>query len=107
MAIKFYADEHIHPGIVKALRQRDIDILTAQQAGNLNVDDEEHLQFAASEDRVVFTQDEDFLRLNSRMKHHGIVYAHQRTAMRQIIDGLVLISETMTEDEMENHIEYL
>lgn len=61
MAIKFYMDEHVHPGVTKALRQRDVDVLTAQQAGNLNVDDEEHLQFAASQGRVIFTQDEGFL----------------------------------------------
>ena len=62
MAIKFYTDEHVHPGIAKALRKRGIDVLTAQQAGMLDVDDDEHLQFAASQGRVVFTQDEDFRR---------------------------------------------
>lgn len=104
MAIKFYIDEHIHPGVAKALRQRGIDVLTAQQAGNLNVDDEEHLQFAISEGRVMVTQDEDFLKTTS---HKGIAYAHQRKPMRQIIEGLVLIAETMTEEEMVNHTEYL
>ncbi|GJQ53113.1 MAG: hypothetical protein HKUEN02_19600 [Anaerolineaceae bacterium] len=104
MAIKFYMDEHIHPGVTKALRQHDIDVLTAQQTGNLNMDDGEHLQFAISEGRVLVTQDEDFLKATS---HRGIAYAHQRTPMRQIIDGLVLIAETMTEEEMIDHIEYL
>lgn len=104
MAIKLYMDEHIHPGVTKALRQRGIDVLTAQQAGNLNVDDEEHLQFAISEHRVLVTQDEDFLKTTS---HKGIAYAHQRTPIRQIIEGLVLIAETMSEDEMIDHIEYL
>jgi len=69
MAIKFYMDEHVHPGVTKALRQRDIDVLTAQQAGNLNFDDENHLQFAASQGRVIFTQDEDFLKATN---HKGI-----------------------------------
>ncbi len=104
MAIKFYMDEHVHPGVTKALRQRGIDVLTAQQAGNLNVDDEEHLQFAVSQGRVMFTQGEDFLKATN---HKGIAYAHQRTPMRQIIEGLVLIAEEMTEEEMTNHVEYL
>lgn len=104
MAIKFYMDEHVHPGVTKALRQHDIDVLTAQQAGNLNADDEEHLQFAASQGRVIVTQDEGFLEATN---HKGIAYAHQRTPMRQIIEGLILISEVMIEEEMINHVEYL
>ncbi len=104
MAVKFYMDEHVHPGITKALQQHGIDVLTAQQAHNLEIDDEGHLQFAASEGKVIFTQDEDFLRVTN---HHGIAYAHQRTPMRQIIEGLVLIWQAMTEDEMKNHIEFL
>jgi hypothetical protein len=97
-------DEHVHPGITKALQEHGIDVLTAQEADNLDVDDEDHLQFAYSEGRVIFTQDADFLRVTN---HNGIVYAHQRTPLRQIIDGLILIAEAMTEEEMKNHIEFL
>ena len=104
MAIKFYMDEHVHPGITRALQHHGIDVLTAQDADNFDVDDEEHLQFAYSEDRLIFTQDEDFLRVTN---HNGIAYAHQRTPMRQIIEGLILIAEAMTEEEMKNHIEFL
>ncbi|MCC7190675.1 MAG: DUF5615 family PIN-like protein [Anaerolineales bacterium] len=104
MAIKFYMDEHVHPGVTKALQQRGIDVLTAQQAGNLGVDDDAHLQFAASQGRVIFTQDEGFIKATN---HNGIAYAHQRTPMRQIIEGLALIAEAMTEEEMVNHVEYL
>ena len=107
MAIKYYLDEHVHPGVTKALEQRSVDVLTAQQAGMLGVDDEKHLQFSTSHGRVIFTQDDDFLDLHWRMKHGGIVYAHQKTPMRQIIEGLILIYEALTEDEMKNHVEYL
>jgi predicted nuclease of predicted toxin-antitoxin system len=107
MAIKFYTDEHVHPGIAKALRKNKIDVLAAQQAGMLNAGDDSHLQFAAAEGRVMITQDEDFLKLHKKMNHKGIAYAHQRTSMRQIIEGLLLIYEAMTEEEMGNHVEYL
>ena len=107
MAIKFYTDEHIHPEIAKALRKSGIDVLTAQQAGLLGVDDSEHLQFATSQGRIIFTQDEDFLDLHWKMKHNGIAYAHQRTSMRRIIEGLTLIYEAMNEEEMQNHVEFL
>lgn len=109
MAIKFYMDEHAHLGIAKALDRRGIDALTAQQADMLNVDDDEHLQFAASQGRVIFTQDDDYLdpRWTGEINHSGIAYAHQSMPMRQIIDGLILIYEAMTEEEMKNHVEYL
>jgi predicted nuclease of predicted toxin-antitoxin system len=107
MAIKFYTDEHIHPGIGKALRKHGIDVLTAQQAGMLNVDDKEHLQFSASQGRVIFTQDEDYLDLHWKVRHSGIAYCHRETTMRRIIEGLILVYEAMTEEEMEYHVEFL
>jgi predicted nuclease of predicted toxin-antitoxin system len=107
MVIKFYTDEHVHPGIAKALWKNNIDVLTAQQAGMLDVGDDLHLQFATAQGRVMITQDEDFLKLHAKTNHKGIAYAHQRTSMRQIIEGLLLIYKAMTEEEMENHVEYL
>ena len=107
MAIKYYTDEHMHPGIAKALRQREIDVLTAQQAGLLDTDDGEHLNFSTLQNRTLVTQDTDFLVLHGEMQHSGIAYARQRTPIRRIIEGLILIYEAMTEDEMKNHVEYL
>lgn len=109
MTVKFYMDEHVHPGIVKALKKRGIDVLTAQQAGMLDVDDDEHLQLAASQGRVIFTQDDDFLdeQWTGKINHNGIAYTHQSTPMGQIIEGLILIYEAITEEEMKNHVEYV
>ncbi len=100
-------DEHVHAGIAKALEKAGVDVLTAQQARMLDVDDREHLQFSTTQGRVIFTQDEDFLDLHWKIKHSGIAYAHQRTPMRRIIEGLLLIYEAVTEDEIKNHVEYL
>ena len=107
MAIKFYTDEHIHPGVAKGLQQRGIDVLISQQAGMLGIDDKIHLEFVTAQNRVLVTNDQDFLRLQFIMSHHGIVYAHQRTSICKMIEGLVEIVESMTEGEMENHVEYL
>lgn len=107
MAIKIYTDEHIHPGVVRALRQSGIDIWTAQQAGMLGAGDEAHLQFSTSQGRVILTQDEDFLRLHSEMKHAGIAYAHRQAPISRIIQGSTLIFATMTEEDMQNHVEFL
>ena len=108
MAIKFYCDEHVDPAIVNALRKRGLDILTAQEADMLSVADEQQLQFAVSQHRAIFTQDTDFLRLHrTGVAHQGIIYSHQSTSIGKIIQGLLLIYQVLTEEEMENHVEYL
>ncbi len=108
MTIKFYMDEHIHPAVVKGLRRRGVDVLTAQEAGMLDAPDIEHLQLAASQGRVLVTQDADFLRLHAKSTpHSGIVYAHQRTPVSQIIQGLTLIYQVLSPADMENHIEFI
>ena len=107
MAIKFYTDEQVHPGVAKGLEQEGIDVLTSQQAGMLGVADKNHLEFATVQGRALITHDQDFLRLHARMSHRGIIYTHQRTPIGKVIKGLVEITKTMTEEEMANHIEYL
>lgn len=71
--IKFYTDEHVPNAVVKGLRLRGIDVLTTKEANRLGATDEEHLAFANKEGRIIFTQDGDFLRLNTkRFEHSGI-----------------------------------
>lgn len=82
--------------------------MTTKEAGMLGADDEEHIAFAMKERRVIFTQDEDFLKLHSKgVKHSGIVYAHQRTPIGHIVRGLMLIYQVLEPDEMKDHLEFL
>lgn len=106
--LKFYTDEHVSNSVVKGLRLQGVDALTTKEAGMLGADDKEHIAFAMKERRVIFTQDEDFLKLHSRgVKHSGIVYAHQRAPIGDIVRGLMLIYQVLESDEMENHLEFL
>ena len=41
-----------------------IDVLTVQEAGLAGEDDRSHLALATAQGRVIFTQDDDFLRLH-------------------------------------------
>lgn len=78
--VKFYTDEHVGRAVVRGLRQRGADVLTVPEAGLLGATDEKHLEHARAEGRVLFTQDEDFLRLHAaRIAHAGIAYAPQGT----------------------------
>ena len=74
----------------------------------LGAGDAAHLAFAFSQGRVIFTQDDDFLRLAAQgHEHAGIVYAHQRTAIGDIVRGLVLICNVLSAEEMSGNIEFL
>jgi predicted nuclease of predicted toxin-antitoxin system len=106
--LKFYTDEHVSKAVARGLLQRGVDVLTVSEAGMLSASDEEHLAYAREKIRVMFTQDDDFLRLHAAgVQHTGIVYAHQGTSVGKIIQGLMLIYHVLETDDMENHIEYL
>ena len=86
--IRFYTDEHVPKAVVKGLRQRGADVLTVVEAGMLGASDEEHVSKAREEDRVIFTQDVDFLRLAAAGRAHaGIVYAPQSSSIGDMIYG--------------------
>jgi predicted nuclease of predicted toxin-antitoxin system len=74
--VKFYTDEHSAKAVAEGLRRRGIDVVTTYEAGMLGASDREQLAFAASEGRVLFTKDADFLRLHGAgVRHAGIVYS--------------------------------
>lgn len=106
--IKFYTDEHVARAVVRGLRQRGVDVLTVVEAGMLGASDEDHLERARNEGRVIFTQDDDFLRMHaSGSAHAGIVYAPQQTAIGEIVRGLMLIYQILDADDMQGQVEFL
>ena len=63
--IRFHLDENCSKAIALGLRRYGIEVTTTPEARLLGKRfiDEEHAAFALSENRVVFTQDRDFLRI--------------------------------------------
>ena len=107
-ALKFYTDEHSANAIAEGLRRRGVDALTTYEAGMLGASDEEQLAFAAQQERVLFTQDDDFLRLHAAgVDHAGIAYTRQDASLGDIIRGLMLVYEVLDGNDMENHVEHL
>jgi hypothetical protein len=57
---------------------------------------------------VIFTQDDDFLRLHSAgASHAGIAYAPQGISVGEIIRGLMLVYLVLDSEAMRGHVEYL
>ena len=109
MAIRFHLDENVSKAIADALRQEGIDVTTAPETGLLGADDEEHIAFAQKENRVIFTQDDDFLRLHhTGARHDGIIYTKKGTrSIGEILRSLLLIWEVFDPEEMHNHVEFI
>lgn len=76
--IQFYTDERVAKVVVQGLRQRGVDVQTVSEAGLRGASDQDHLSWAYQHQRVLLTQDTDFLRLHaSGLPHAGIVFAHR------------------------------
>lgn len=107
--IRFHLDENVSNIIADGLRRRGIDVSTTPEQGLMASSDEVQLEFALSQGRVIFTQDDDFLRLHqASAAHAGIIYCRQNTrSIGDILRGLVLIWECVEPEEMLEHIEFL
>ncbi|AEE54251.1 DUF5615 family PIN-like protein [Haliscomenobacter hydrossis] len=106
--IRFYLDEQVSKSIQSGLVRRGIEVLTSQEADMLGASDLEQLAFCEQNDWVIFSQDDDFLKLNAAgQTHKGIVYARQRTSIGSIIQGLMLIYQVLEMEDMVNHVEYI
>jgi hypothetical protein len=106
--IRFYTDEHVAKAVIEGLRQRGVDVLSVPEAAMLGARDEEQLARAQAEGRVIFTQDEDFLRLHAAgAAHAGIVYAAPQMLIGEIIRGLMLVYELLDSEDMQGHVEFL
>jgi len=107
--VRFLVDVHVHIAITEGLRRRGVEVMTCQEAELATSPDEEILHYANSHDWVVFSQDDDFLKICSadNFEHNGLVYSHKRNSIGRIIQGLLLIYEVLERKEMVRHIEFV
>ena len=107
--ICFHLDEQVDPEIAIQLSRRGINVTTTITAGLRTASDQSQLDFIRQEKRVIFTHDQDFLIIASRTNEHpGIIYCKQKTrSLGEIIQGLVLIYEVYSAQEMIGRVEYL
>lgn len=74
---RFYSNENLPLEIVKSLRKFGYDVLTSVEAGQANqgIPDNEVLNYAASDNRILITLNrEDFIKLHrSGINYNGII----------------------------------
>jgi predicted nuclease of predicted toxin-antitoxin system len=113
VTIALYMDEHIHKSITTGLRQRGINVLTVQEDDLTGSPDQIILDRAAELERVILTQDDDFLALAHHRQTEGIyfsgvIYAHQQNiTVGNCIRDLEMIAQVCEPDDFCNFVQYL
>lgn len=113
MSLRLYMDHHVPRAITNGLRVRGVDVLTSQDDGTQALEDAALLDRAGELDRVLFTQDDDFLKEASRRQaagrpFSGIIYAHQlRVSIGQCIRDLELIAKLGEPEELASRVLFL
>jgi len=104
-------DENVPLPITNGLRQRDVDVLRDQEDNH--TPDPIILDRATELQRVVFTQDDDFLAIaNSRQQEEvnfsGVIYAHQQNVtFGDCIRDLEIIAKLSEPEDLVNRVQYL
>jgi hypothetical protein len=110
VALKLYMDVHIPAAITAGLVRHNIDVLTSQDDGTREVEDTVLLQRATDLGRLLFSQDQDFLRIASQWQSDGrffsgLVFADQQGAsIGQCIEDIELLALCCTEAEVANQV---
>lgn len=92
-------DHHVPRAITNGLRLRGVDVITAAEDGAGELGDPALLERATDLDRVLFTQDDDFLAEATRCQQQGqsftgVIYAHQlRVSIGDCIRDLELVAK--------------
>jgi predicted nuclease of predicted toxin-antitoxin system len=113
--IRLYFDEDsMRRSLVRALRNRSVDVITALDAGMIEREDAEHLDYATQQGRVLCTFNVgDFYQLHTDYltqgrPHAGIIFMRQqRHSVGQQMRALLKLIATRPAEAMSNWIEFL
>ena len=107
--VRFHLDENVDHAIAHGFRLRGLDVTTATDANLIAASDPEHIAFALAENRVIFTQDQDFLRHHSTGDEHaGIVYSQQGVrSIGEIVRSLHFLSDCLEPQDMRGQLEFI
>lgn len=111
--IPLYLDEDAQrASLVRALRARKIDVLTANEAGQVGVSDDRQLAFSTAQERVIFTFNRgDFVQLHTSFLHqnrtHSGIIVSDQLEIGVIIRRLLKLLDSRSSADMRNWLEFL
>ena len=106
--IQYHLDQHVSGAIAHGLRLREIEVTTTFEAGLQDASDLEHIVYARTGGRVIFTQDDDFLRHHQAgIQHAGIVYSRQGARkIGEIVRYLKLLHDCLEMEDIMGPVEF-
>jgi len=113
MTIALYMDEHVRRAITNGLKLQGIDVITVQEDGRNGTPDSILLERATELNRVIFTQDDDFLvmancRQQEGVKFSGVIYGHQQyVTVGECVRDLEIIAKASESEDLVNQVQYL
>ena len=113
--LRFIADEGFRRSIVRGLHTRHlfIDFVLVQDVGLTQATDQDILEWAAQQGRIVLTHDkrtmtrDAYARLRVGLPMPGVVVVHWTTPTGRAIEGLLEMIGASLEGEWENQIRYV
>ena len=115
MTFPLYLDEDgMERDLVRALRARQVDAITALCAGMIGRGDPDHLAFASAQGRVLFSYNaSDYYRIHTELlttgkSHAGIILApQQRFSIGELTRRLLRLMSARSAEQMNNQVEFL
>ncbi len=115
MTIRLYLDEDsMRQALVQALRARGVDVMTALEAHMIDRADEEHLDYATVQGRVLYSFNVgDFYDLHTAFmgrgkSHAGIILVRQqRYSVGEQMRRLLKLLTANSAEEMRNQVAFL
>lgn len=110
--IRLYLDEDVHKRVAAALRLRHFDVISAHEIDRLGANDDVQLQFAAENNRALFTfNTTHYLHLHrvwlqENKEHAGIIVSDQ-LPIGETIRRLLNLLNHVTADEIRNQLYWL
>lgn len=110
--IRLYLDEDVPEAIAKALRLRGYDVTTVREAGRKALTDIDQLNYASSENRVIFSFNvADFNKIHTDfikkgLSHSGIILSKQ-LPIGAIVKALLKLLSDITPEKAKNNIFWL
>jgi len=114
LKIRFQADADLHAPIIKGLKRRErlIDFATAHQSGLAGLHDQEVLELAAANHRMLVSHDVstmpgEFLAFIQKQASPGVILISQELSYRDAIEGLLRVWSTTEAEDWTNVLSFL
>jgi hypothetical protein len=105
--IALYTDADVHGGLAAQVRHKGFDAISAYEAGNATLDDEDQLKYATSQRRAILTCNAKHFEplfegwWQAGHKHYGVIVSEQMP-IGEMLRRVLRLLNTVSADEMEN-----